>query len=219
MINSGPIKPKLVLHFLNVSPYSVRIASPNLPHYFVRHFSVAIALSEHAAPFRGHVLHVIAVRTEKQVIRSDAVADIAAVTHIHFVGDWAVVKHPRHAMYGNPSRFAPFLPDGDDTISVGIERAVPKPAPFSDGYMFPKAGSERRFSVHAIAFITTELARYTPDRQFAFEALKRSLTLRTFQSHEPCYTMISRHGMNLVDRFVSSLGPLAVQPAFGPLSF
>lgn len=93
------------------------------------------ALHAVVSTLRDHVVNIVRLRTEKQMIRPDAWRIVATVQHLRAFGDWAERQFPRDSM----RQFVSTRDKPELSIALTASRFAPQPACIGFLNMTPKA--------------------------------------------------------------------------------
>lgn len=127
---------------------------------FHRQAGVPVTCTSHASPLGHHIVMVVLVRAEKQVVRIHAGWNITSMEDQLSLGNSAIMKFPRYAMSKAHLIWASALTDLP--ISARIRACRPKPALFSLVYLRPKS-FRNRFAVRSILVASHIPQMLTPD--------------------------------------------------------
>lgn len=103
-----------------------------------------------------HIVHIVGMRAQKQMVRANARRIVTFVTHFQSVWDSAVMQLPRKAVCENPPITAPA--DTHAPMSKGDAISCPFPASICFLYLFPEAicNGARVFRVATLRIVASE---------------------------------------------------------------
>lgn len=191
LMNSRAINSEFLLHSFYVTTFLRRVSLSDLAHDVIRDLCVDIACAVHASSLLRHVLHVVGIGSEKQVVGSHAVSNVTTMADVQPLRYRAVVDYPRQRMNGSSLRLRIIGESHRYRAVAGLFTNSPEPQPAGVRliHRVPKARQKIPLTGREITSLRTELARRL--HSVAASVFKFAL----FAGKDFCDTIISGHGV------------------------